>query len=71
MTILQWSFVRDDQPRATTCRQIALALRDEVCDLEKAVSMSFKLTSQRCGKGCRCVKASGKLTWIGLLRASS
>ncbi|GGC86417.1 5-methyltetrahydropteroyltriglutamate--homocysteine S-methyltransferase [Vreelandella lutescens] len=36
VTILQWSFVRDDQPRATTCRQIALALRDEVCDLEKA-----------------------------------
>lgn len=36
ITILQWSFVRDDQPRATTCRQIALALRDEVMDLEKA-----------------------------------
>ncbi|MGZ9097520.1 MAG: 5-methyltetrahydropteroyltriglutamate--homocysteine S-methyltransferase [Micavibrio sp.] len=36
ITILQWSFVRDDQPRATTCRQIALALRDEVTDLEKA-----------------------------------
>ncbi|PCF95090.1 5-methyltetrahydropteroyltriglutamate--homocysteine S-methyltransferase [Vreelandella nigrificans] len=36
VTILQWSFVRDDQPRATTCRQIALALRDEVVDLEKA-----------------------------------
>ena len=30
VTILQWSFVRDDQPRAETCRQIALALRDEV-----------------------------------------
>ncbi|HAJ42511.1 MAG TPA: 5-methyltetrahydropteroyltriglutamate--homocysteine S-methyltransferase, partial [Alcanivorax sp.] len=29
-------FVRDDQPRDTTCRQIALALRDEVQDLEKA-----------------------------------
>src|SRR5699024_10801845 len=28
VTILQWSFVRDDQPRETTCRQIALALRD-------------------------------------------
>ncbi|WP_458524478.1 5-methyltetrahydropteroyltriglutamate--homocysteine S-methyltransferase [Onishia taeanensis] len=36
VTILQWSFVRDDQPRATTCRQIALALRDEVTDLEAA-----------------------------------
>jgi 5-methyltetrahydropteroyltriglutamate--homocysteine methyltransferase len=36
ITILQWSFVRDDQPRETTCKQIALAIRDEVVDLEKA-----------------------------------
>ncbi|HEC16513.1 MAG TPA: 5-methyltetrahydropteroyltriglutamate--homocysteine S-methyltransferase [Sedimenticola sp.] len=36
VTILNWSFVRDDQPRAETCRQLALALRDEVCDLERA-----------------------------------
>jgi 5-methyltetrahydropteroyltriglutamate--homocysteine methyltransferase len=36
VTILQWSFVRDDQPRDQTCAQIALALRDEVADLEKA-----------------------------------
>ena len=36
VTMLQWSFVRDDQPRALTCRQIALAVRDEVQDLEKA-----------------------------------
>ncbi len=35
-TILCWSFVRDDQPRETTRRQIALALRDEVADLEAA-----------------------------------
>jgi 5-methyltetrahydropteroyltriglutamate--homocysteine methyltransferase len=36
VTILQWSFVRNDQPRAITCRQIAFAIRDEVCDLESA-----------------------------------
>jgi 5-methyltetrahydropteroyltriglutamate--homocysteine methyltransferase len=36
VTILQWSFVRDDQPRSETCMQIALAIRDEVLDLEKA-----------------------------------
>lgn len=36
VTILQWSFVRDDQPRSQTCLQIALAIRDEVVDLEKA-----------------------------------
>ena len=35
VTMLQWSFVRDDQPRAETCRQIALAIRDEVVDLEE------------------------------------
>jgi 5-methyltetrahydropteroyltriglutamate--homocysteine methyltransferase len=36
VTILQWSFVRDDQPRAVTCTQIALAIRDEVIALENA-----------------------------------
>ncbi len=36
VTILQWSFVRDDQPRSETCLEIALAIRDEVKDLEKA-----------------------------------
>jgi 5-methyltetrahydropteroyltriglutamate--homocysteine methyltransferase len=36
VTILNWSFVRDDQPRSETCRQIALALRDEVADLQAA-----------------------------------
>jgi 5-methyltetrahydropteroyltriglutamate--homocysteine methyltransferase len=36
VTILQWSFVRDDQPRQETARQIALALRSEVLDLEAA-----------------------------------
>ncbi|HVZ27436.1 MAG TPA: hypothetical protein VG798_02175, partial [Rhizomicrobium sp.] len=35
-TILKWSFVRDDQPREQTCKQIALAIRDEVLDLESA-----------------------------------
>lgn len=36
VTILQWSFVRDDQPRGDTALQIALAIRDEVADLERA-----------------------------------
>ena len=36
VTILQWSWVRNDQPRSETCAQIALAIRDEVVDLEKA-----------------------------------
>ncbi len=36
VTILNWSFVRNDIPRVETCRQIAFAIRDEVVDLEKA-----------------------------------
>jgi 5-methyltetrahydropteroyltriglutamate--homocysteine methyltransferase len=36
VTMLNWSFVRDDQPLATTCRQLALAIRKEVLDLERA-----------------------------------
>lgn len=36
VTMLQWSFVRDDQPRALTATQLALAIREEVSDLEKA-----------------------------------
>ncbi len=36
VTLLNWSFVRDDQPRTTTCLQLALAVRAEVLDLEAA-----------------------------------
>jgi 5-methyltetrahydropteroyltriglutamate--homocysteine methyltransferase len=36
VTILNWSFVRDDQPRSVSCRQLALAMRAEVLDLEQA-----------------------------------
>jgi 5-methyltetrahydropteroyltriglutamate--homocysteine methyltransferase len=36
VTMLNWSFVRDDQPRSETCRQIAFAIRDEVADLDQA-----------------------------------
>lgn len=36
VTMLNWSFVRDDQPRSVSCQQLALAIREEVLDLEKA-----------------------------------
>ena len=36
VTIVEWSFVRDDQPRSATALQVALAIRDEVSDLEAA-----------------------------------
>lgn len=43
VTILNWSFVRDDQPRSVTCRQIAFAIRDEVQDLEKAGCQAIQI----------------------------
>jgi len=43
VTILNWSFVRDDCPRETSCRQIALAIRDEVQDLEKAGAKAIQI----------------------------
>jgi 5-methyltetrahydropteroyltriglutamate--homocysteine methyltransferase len=36
VTILNWSFVRDDQPRSVTCYELALAIREEVLELENA-----------------------------------
>ena len=36
VTLLNWSFVRDDQPRSVSCKQLALAIREEVLDLQKA-----------------------------------
>jgi len=36
VTLLNWSFVRDDQPRSASCRQLALAIREEVLDLQRA-----------------------------------
>src|SRR5262249_53323082 len=43
VTILNWSFVRDDQPRAATCRQIALAVRDERADLDAAATAAIQI----------------------------
>jgi 5-methyltetrahydropteroyltriglutamate--homocysteine methyltransferase len=43
VTILQWSFVRDDQPRRETCTQIALAMQDEVVDLEAAGAFAIQV----------------------------
>ncbi|MDO8212196.1 5-methyltetrahydropteroyltriglutamate--homocysteine S-methyltransferase [Conexibacter sp. CPCC 206217] len=43
VTILQWSFVRDDQPRSETATQIALAIQDEVLDLERAGAFAIQV----------------------------
>ena len=50
VTILNWSFVRDDQPRPTPCHQLALAIREEVLTCEKAGIASSRSTSRRCVK---------------------
>lgn len=59
VTILCWSFPREDVSRETIAKQIALALRDEVADLEAAGIGIIRLTNRRCAKVYRCVVATG------------
>ncbi|WP_405246107.1 5-methyltetrahydropteroyltriglutamate--homocysteine S-methyltransferase [Cellulophaga sp. Asnod2-G02] len=65
VTILQWSFVRNDQPRAETCTQIALAIRDEVVDLEKAGLSIIQIDEPAIREGLPLRKADWKayLDW--------
>lgn len=65
VTILNWSFVRDDLPRATVCRQIALAIRDEVVDLEKAGAVMIQIDEAALREGLPLRKAewSTYLDW--------
>jgi 5-methyltetrahydropteroyltriglutamate--homocysteine methyltransferase len=67
VTILQWSFVRDDQPRSETCRQIALAIRDEVQDLEKAGIKAIQIDEAAFREGLPIRRADWKayLDWAG------
>ena len=62
VTILCWSFPREDVTREVIAKQIALALRDEVEDLEKPVSASSRSTNPPCAKGCRCANPTGPRT---------
>nr|WP_272213777.1 5-methyltetrahydropteroyltriglutamate--homocysteine S-methyltransferase [Marinicella sp. W31]MDC2879728.1 5-methyltetrahydropteroyltriglutamate--homocysteine S-methyltransferase [Marinicella sp. W31] len=65
VTILNWSFVRDDIPRAQTCRQIALAIRDEVVDLEKAGAAIIQIDEAALREGLPLRKSDWKtyLDW--------
>lgn len=65
VTILQWSFVRDDQPRSETCKQIGLAIRDEVVDLEKAGIKIIQIDEAALREGLPLRKADWKsyLNW--------
>ena len=65
VTILQWSFVRDDQPRSVTAMQIALAIRDEVADLERAGIKVIQVDEPAIREGLPLRKADwpGYLDW--------
>ena len=66
VTILQWSFVRDDEKRSVVAEQIAWAIRDEVRDtLKMRVSVSSRSMSPVCAKVCRFAARSGASIWIG------
>ncbi len=66
ITILQWSFVRDDQPRKDTALQIAFAIRDEVCDLEKAGIKIIQIDEAALREGLPIRKAN----WANYLKWS-
>lgn len=67
VTVLQWSFVRDDQPRKLTCEQIALAIRDEVADLEQAGIRVIQIDEPAFREGLPLRKAAWQtyLDWAG------
>ncbi len=65
VTILNWSFVRDDQPRSKTCCQLALAIREEVLDLEKAGIRIIQIDEAALREGLPLRKSQWKnyLSW--------
>ena len=65
VTILNWSFVRDDQPRSTSCFQLALAIREEVLDLEKAGIRIIQIDEAALREGLPLRKSQWQdyLTW--------
>jgi len=74
VTILNWSFVRDDIPRSEACRQIALAIRDEVTDLERAGATMIQIDEAALREGLPLRKPEWKayLDWaVDSFRVSS
>ncbi|MDB5824579.1 MAG: metE1 [Herminiimonas sp.] len=65
VTILNWSFVRDDQPRSVSCKQLALAIRQEVLDLEKAGVRVIQIDEAALREGLPLRKSQSKeyLDW--------
>ncbi|WP_114417652.1 5-methyltetrahydropteroyltriglutamate--homocysteine S-methyltransferase [Marinospirillum perlucidum] len=64
LTCMQWAFIRDDQPREVTCKQIALALRDEVQDLQAAGIGVIQIDEPAFREGLPLRQAD----WAGYLR---
>jgi 5-methyltetrahydropteroyltriglutamate--homocysteine methyltransferase len=74
VTILNWSFVRNDIPRSEACRQIALANRNEVVDLEKAGAVMIQIDEAALREGLPLRKAEWKdyLDWaVGSFRLAA
>ncbi len=74
VTILNWSFVRDDIPRSESCRQIALAIRDEVSDLEKAGATMIQIDEAALREGLPLRRSEWKayLDWaVGSFRITA
>jgi 5-methyltetrahydropteroyltriglutamate--homocysteine methyltransferase len=69
VTILQWSFVRDDQPRSLTTEQIAWAIRDEVMDLEKAGIGMIQIDEPAIREGLPLRRAGWRAYLAGATRA--
>lgn len=65
VTMLAWSFVRDDQPLGETARQVGLALRDEVDDLEAAGTSIIQVDEPPCARPSRCGPPTTRTTWRG------
>ena len=67
VTILQWSFVRNDIPRSTVCKQIAVALSDEVLALERAGSKVIEIDEPAIREGLPLKRADwdAYLQWAG------
>ena len=74
VTILNWSFVRDDQPRSASCAQLALVIRQEVLDLEKAGIKVIQIDEAALREGLPLRKSQWKeyLDWaVGAFRIAA
>jgi 5-methyltetrahydropteroyltriglutamate--homocysteine methyltransferase len=70
VTMLAWSFVRDDQPLGDTARQVALALRDEVADLAAAGIAVIQVDEPALRETCRRATPTARAIWPGPSRRS-